>query len=829
MTISINGINQSVPSREDYGEPVQDITELKTVGPSERSDQQHRYVEDQTRPYYFDLQSVTAESLPDIVEPGDAPAAGRWIRLPAAVGPPAPHATTHKGGGSDEIAAVTGALAGLMTSADKTKLDAIGALANVTSVFGRTGVVVAVANDYDHAELAAIGVNDHHAQLHAVAHVTGGGDKIRNATAALDGLATAAQITKLDAIEALADVTDAANVAAAGALLAAGTVTLTGPWNTGAFDILTKGIQARAAADLLFKSADASTAITISDTEIKIHQNMCPVTTSNIDLGNAGNVWDKIYVNSIVRSSGFTHISIAAGVTTINIAGADLDTVIKGDNDATLGFFNAGVDRFGVGVDPVSIDAKFVVEGTVKLKEQAAAQADTVAYGQYWVRSDTPNVAMFTDDAGTDFVLNAGGGGDLKADGTVPLTSTWSVGTQTISDLAGLLPVDANRSLGSGSKVWQKLYAELIFSPQGVKAVNMWNIFEINADGVDLNFRVRGDTDVSMLTGDAGLDRVGVGVALGAHLAKFHVGGGILGELDVEANTDVAAGPNVIVPLESRRLFTNEGTAAENHHNLPPAAAGLEFKWIVQDADGIQINAVGDDTIRIVGLASAAAGRVESATIGSAIRLVAINATEWVAQYATGSWTVDGTAPGAAVLTDGSVPMTANWDFGGFTLSGLNALHPETDVTRDIGTSTNAWKNLWIRDIQSEFNDRRIDFDGGRTTLNNSGLDINTTIKGLEDDALFTTDAGKDMVGIGIAEAQQAAKLDVSQNVTDAAVPVLRLNQLDVSEPMTHFDCAIGTGQGIEAVVAKALTVTHFIKYSIEGVGEVYVEAGTIA
>jgi hypothetical protein len=53
---------------------------------------------------------------------------------------------------------------------------------------------------------------------HATTHVNGT-DDIQSATAAQKGLATAAQITKLDGIEAAADVTDAANVAAAGALM----------------------------------------------------------------------------------------------------------------------------------------------------------------------------------------------------------------------------------------------------------------------------------------------------------------------------------------------------------------------------------------------------------------------------------------------------------------------------------------------------------------------------------------------------------------------------------------------------------------------------------
>ncbi len=53
---------------------------------------------------------------------------------------------------------------------------------------------------------------------HAASHVDGS-DDIQNATAGQKGLATAAQITKLDGIEALADVTDEPNVNAAGAVM----------------------------------------------------------------------------------------------------------------------------------------------------------------------------------------------------------------------------------------------------------------------------------------------------------------------------------------------------------------------------------------------------------------------------------------------------------------------------------------------------------------------------------------------------------------------------------------------------------------------------------
>jgi hypothetical protein len=54
---------------------------------------------------------------------------------------------------------------------------------------------------------------------HASSHVTGGTDKIRDASASQDGLMTTAYASKLDGIEAGADVTDATNVAAAGAVM----------------------------------------------------------------------------------------------------------------------------------------------------------------------------------------------------------------------------------------------------------------------------------------------------------------------------------------------------------------------------------------------------------------------------------------------------------------------------------------------------------------------------------------------------------------------------------------------------------------------------------
>lgn len=76
-----------------------------------------------------------------------------------AVSGAAPIAST--GGATPQISivAATGSVHGYMSSTDKSKLDNIGALANVTSVYGRTGVVTAQANDIEFSDLDGVTVS----------------------------------------------------------------------------------------------------------------------------------------------------------------------------------------------------------------------------------------------------------------------------------------------------------------------------------------------------------------------------------------------------------------------------------------------------------------------------------------------------------------------------------------------------------------------------------------------------------------------------------------------------------------------------------------------
>lgn len=101
---------------------------------------------------------------------------------------------------------------------------------------------------------------------------------------------------------------------------------------------------------------------------------------------------------------------------------------------------------------------------------------------------------------------------------------------------------------------------------------------------------------------------------------------------------------DTLAAAESRKVVTNEGAtgaASGRAVTLPAAAAGLVFEVYCQDADLVRVVAGPGDTISIGGTVSKVAGYVEATAVGDALRLAAVNATEWVALAVVGSWNVE--------------------------------------------------------------------------------------------------------------------------------------------------------------------------------------------
>jgi len=115
----------------------------------------------------------------------------------------------------------------------------------------------------------------------------------------------------------------------------------------------------------------------------------------------------------------------------VNVDGAGTsgsDTIIGGLNSANIEIeFGVAVRlQHGLsGLHVLETDATgiYLEQGSCYIEQKAAQGAVTAQRGEFWVRNDAPNVPMFTDDTGADFVLNAGGAFDPASDQTI--TGEW--------------------------------------------------------------------------------------------------------------------------------------------------------------------------------------------------------------------------------------------------------------------------------------------------------------------------------------------------------------------------------------------------------------------
>jgi hypothetical protein len=116
-----------------------------------------------------------------------------------------------------------------------------------------------------------------------------------------------------------------------------------------------------------------------------------------------------------------------------------------------VGGGNIAVDSAG----RMIVDAGATVTGTLKMVEQADADADTTAQGQLWVNTASVPELYFTGDTGTDIQIT------------------------TATAVAGAFDTDAAQTF--------------------------------NDSGADVDFRIEGDTEQNLFFVDGGTDKVGIG------------------------------------------------------------------------------------------------------------------------------------------------------------------------------------------------------------------------------------------------------------------------------------------------------------------------------
>jgi hypothetical protein len=117
-------------------------------------------------------------------------------------------------------------------------------------------------------------------------------------------------------------------------------------------------------------------------------------------------------------------------------------------------------------------------------------------------------------------------------------------------------------------------------------------------------------------------------------------GAAVVGRDEVVSARDETGGNIALTDLDSNKIYTNEGAGAIVDFDLPTARAGLRYRFRVQNANGLRVNAAAGDTIRNLATLGGAAGNISSTTVGDTLDIEAINGTEWIAAPAIGTWAV---------------------------------------------------------------------------------------------------------------------------------------------------------------------------------------------
>lgn len=133
------------------------------------------------------------------------------------------------------------------------------------------------------------------------------------------------------------------------------------------------------------------------------------------------------------------------------------------------------------------------------------------------------------------------------------------------------------------------------------------------------------------------------GISKGTAAGSLRITDGSTGIGALESARRVAAeitSPETVAVTDSRKAFTNEGAGGAVTYNLPSAAAGLEYVFIVQATQNMVVDAAAGDTIRVAAGVSSAGGTATNGTIGGVLHLLAINETEWISIASTGTWTL---------------------------------------------------------------------------------------------------------------------------------------------------------------------------------------------
>jgi len=197
-------------------------------------------------------------------------------------------------------------------------------------------------------------------------------------------------------------------------------------------------------------------------------------------------------------------------------------------------------------------------DGSISLKEKAAAIGDTAAYGQLWVKTAAPNELYFTTDNGNDIQITSGTGmafvGDITAvTAGVGLSGGGTTGALTLtldlSELSAVTPTatDSFATLDSDGAVEQRTTITALSALQA-------------GTGLTASSGVIGvDAAQTQITS---VGTIGTGTWQGTAVAMGYGGTGLVGATDGKIVIADGAGAPVLLDVGSSTAITVLGTVA---------------------------------------------------------------------------------------------------------------------------------------------------------------------------------------------------------------------------------------------------------------------------
>lgn len=145
-------------------------------------------------------------------------------------------------------------------------------------------------------------------------------------------------------------------------------------------------------------------------------------------------------------------------------AGGTDNTDLRIDLDGTRPIIDSVTD------DAIGFADDIFLDGTQSMLEQASANADVAGYGQYWVKTATPNLPYFTNDAGTDIRVDVGSVFCVEAINNATSTAKCSLSQCSTSDAQQdrLTPITSDG-------VFSNLYAAVIGAPDNGVGTQAWD------------------------------------------------------------------------------------------------------------------------------------------------------------------------------------------------------------------------------------------------------------------------------------------------------------------------------------------------------------------